>query len=372
MIFKIRWHYSQSGTYGAGGGGGGGTVTGIEDQSGTITTSAVVQFLSGNTTGVSTVANDGPTPNTLTYSFAGDANQNLGLGTTWSTAGGIGYNLSLGVGGFYPGPLQSITSGSLNTAIGSGSPGALANLTTGDSNFALGASALANATSDSYNVAIGSGALDGLNGSTGYNIAIGDQAGTTYTTGGSNISINSFGGVGTESNTLRIGQATGAGGQDLAAAYICGISGVNVGSTAQVVTMGTGGTTDQLGTAVLTAGTGVSITPGANTITISASGTTNLTYTPVNHAASPYTVLTTDEYISADVTAGVISILLPNAPATGRVFTIKDKVGLAATSNITVTTVGGVVNIDGATTFVINTAYEAVSVIFNGVSYEIF
>jgi hypothetical protein len=134
--------------------------------------------------------------------------------------------------------------------------------------------------------------------------------------------------------------------------------------------MGTAGTVDKLGTAVLTAGTGVSITPGANTITISASGTTNLTYTPVNHAASPYTVLTTDEYISADVTAGVISILLPNAPATGRVFIIKDKVGLAATSNITVTTVGGAVTIDGATTFVINTAYESVQVIYNGVSYE--
>jgi hypothetical protein len=368
MISNLRWHYSQSGTYG-GGGGGGGTVTGIEDQSGIITTSAIVQFLSGNTTGVSTVANIGPTPNTLTYSFAGDASQNLGIGTTWSTSGGIGYNLSIGVGGGQPGPLANITSGSINTAIGCGSPGPLAHLTTGDRNFALGASSLANATSDSYNVAIGYGALDGLNGSTGYNIAIGDNAGNTYTTGGSNISINSFGG-GAESNTLRIGQATGAGNQDLAAAYICGISGVNVGSTAQVVTMGTAGTVDKLGTAVLTAGTGVSITPGANTITISASGTTNLTYTPVNHAASPYTVLTTDEYISADVTAGVISILLPNAPATGRVFIIKDKVGLAATSNITVTTVGGAVTIDGATTFVINTAYESVQVIYNGVSYE--
>jgi hypothetical protein len=96
-----------------------------------------------------------------------------------------------------------------------------------------------------------------------------------------------------------------------------------------------------------------------------------ITYTGVNHAASPYTVLSTDDYISADVTAGVITIKLPNAPATGRIFTIKDKVGLSATSNITVTTVGGAVNIDGATSFVMNTNYEAINVIFNGASYEV-
>ena len=72
------------------------------------------------------------------------------------------------------------------------------------------------------------------------------------------------------------------------------------------------------------------------------------------------------------MTAGVITILLPNAPATGRVFTVKDKVGLAGTSNITVTTVGGAVTIDGATTFVMNTNYQSADFIFNGTSYEIY
>jgi hypothetical protein len=119
-------------------------------------------------------------------------------------------------------------------------------------------------------------------------------------------------------------------------------------------------------------GTGISTSGAGNTITIATTGVTNLTYTGVNHAASPYTVLTSDDYISCDVTAGVITVKLPNAPATGKVWIIKDKVGLAAASNITVTTVGGVVNIDGATSFVMNTAYEAVSVIFNSVSYEIY
>lgn len=121
-------------------------------------------------------------------------------------------------------------------------------------------------------------------------------------------------------------------------------------------------------------GTGITVVgnPGTSTLTISTTGVTNLTYTSVNHAASPYTILTADDYVSCDVTAGVISLLLPNAPAAGKVWIIKDKVGLAAASNITVTTVGGVVNIDGATSFVMNTAYESIQVIFNGSSYEVF
>ena len=121
-----------------------------------------------------------------------------------------------------------------------------------------------------------------------------------------------------------------------------------------------------------TSGITTSGTIGPNTVTISGSGVVDtVPYTPVNNAASPYTVLGTDYYLGCDVTAGVISILLPNAPSTGRVFIVKDKVGSAATSNITVTTVGGTVTIDGATTFVMNTAYESCNVIFNGVSYEI-
>lgn len=129
-----------------------------------------------------------------------------------------------------------------------------------------------------------------------------------------------------------------------------------------------------LGNINVLGGTGITVTgnPGTSTLTITSSGITNLTYTGINHAASPYTVLLTDDYISADVTAGVITVLLPNAPATGKVYIIKDKVGLAATSNITVTTVGGAVTIDGATSFVMNTNFEAIQVIFNGVSYEVF
>lgn len=92
----------------------------------------------------------------------------------------------------------------------------------------------------------------------------------------------------------------------------------------------------------------------------------------VTTATTPYVVLTTDYFISMDSTGGAKTVQLPNVPTTGRVFVIKDHAGTAGTNAITVTTVGGVVNIDGATTFVMNTNNQAISLIFNGLSYEIF
>ncbi len=124
--------------------------------------------------------------------------------------------------------------------------------------------------------------------------------------------------------------------------------------------------------AALIAGTNITITNGNNTIQIDAlSGSDVVSYRAITNADTPYSAIATDFYISCDVSAGVITVRLPNAPVTGRSFVIKDKVGLAANSNITVTTVGGAVTIDGATTFVMNTAYQATNLVFNGTSYEI-
>lgn len=111
---------------------------------------------------------------------------------------------------------------------------------------------------------------------------------------------------------------------------------------------------------------------GASALPVWTSTSVASSYTAVNHAASPYTVLSTDYYLACDVTAGVITILLPNAPANYTRYVIKDKVGLAATSNITVTTVGGTVTLDGATSFVMNTAYQAIDLIFDGSNYQIY
>lgn len=110
--------------------------------------------------------------------------------------------------------------------------------------------------------------------------------------------------------------------------------------------------------------------PGTSTLTISVLQNV-LTYTNVN--TTPYVVLDVDSYLSVDTSALAITIRLPNSAVyTGQVYYIKDRIGDAATRNITVTTVGGVVLIDGATTFVMNTAYESANFIWNGTSWEIF
>ena len=297
---------------------------------------------------------------TLTHTYI-DSQFNIAFGSTLPSKTTGNENVFIGAGT----PGFSLSSGVANTVIGYAS-GQLISNTNSTSVFGAGSAGLLNGGSNSFfGAQVASALLTGVN-----NVIIGTGSGSAYVGAESNnILIGSvIAGTAAESHVLRIGASTGVGTGGLSKAFICGIDGVNVGSVAKVLTMAS----DQIGTATITAGTGITVTPGANIITIATTGTTNLTYVSVNHAASPYTVLTTDDYISADVTAGVISILLPNAPATGKVFTIKDKVGLAATSNITITTVGGAVNIDGATTFVMNTAYQAVNVIFNGVSYEIF
>ena len=111
---------------------------------------------------------------------------------------------------------------------------------------------------------------------------------------------------------------------------------------------------------------------GASALPTWQSGASVLGIITVNHAASPYTVLATDEFLAANVTAGVITIKLPNAPTTGRVIYIKDSNGLAATSNISITTVGGTVTIDGQTTYTMNINYQSLSLIFDGTNYEVF
>lgn len=122
------------------------------------------------------------------------------------------------------------------------------------------------------------------------------------------------------------------------------------------------------------AGTGITLTnadgSGGNT-TIASSGTITVTVTSVNFAASPYTVLSTDQFLSVLSSGGAITIRLPNAPATGRTYIIKDASGAAATSNITITTVSGAVNIDGSTSVTIASNYGSLNVTFDGTAYSI-
>ena len=110
---------------------------------------------------------------------------------------------------------------------------------------------------------------------------------------------------------------------------------------------------------------------GANNVSI-LPGPIIVPIVSVTHATPSYTVASNDYFISVDSSAGVVSVLLPNAPATGRIFIVKDATGSAAAHNITVTTVGGAVTIDGATSVVFSTNYESQEYIFNGTSYEVF
>jgi hypothetical protein len=124
--------------------------------------------------------------------------------------------------------------------------------------------------------------------------------------------------------------------------------------------------------ATLTAGGGISITNGAGSITI-ASSTTAFAYTNVNHAASPYTVLTTDYYISVDCSGGTVQLNFPNAPTAKQTWIVKDRTGSASTNNISITTPGGTVTFDGITTYKIVSNFGAVNLIANSTpTYEVY
>jgi trimeric autotransporter adhesin len=114
--------------------------------------------------------------------------------------------------------LFSNTTGNANTAIG---VGALYKNTTGTGNTATGMAALGSNTTGFANTAIGAKAL--LNATGNHNVALGDSAGESLSTGDNNIDIgyNVFG-VKAESNTIRIGNT------DIIATYIRGISGQTV------------------------------------------------------------------------------------------------------------------------------------------------
>jgi len=88
--------------------------------------------------------------------------------------------------------------------------------------------------------------------------------------------------------------------------------------------------------------------------------------------AYPYSVLDTDYMILVDSAGGARTINLPNTTTTGKVFIIKDDTGNGLTNNITITTPGGVVTIDGSTTFVLNGAWESADIVWTGTNYRVF
>lgn len=147
------------------------------------------------------------------------------------------------------------------------------------------------------------------------------------------------------------------------------VSSLGVATDGQIA-IGSSGADPVLANITSTGGT-ILITNGAGSINLEAVSNTLYNYTDVT--TTPYTVLTTDEYLSVDCSGGAITILLPDTPVTGKSFIIKDRTGSAAINNITVTTPGGTSFIDAAGSFVMNTAYEAIDVLGNpSNNYEVF
>ena len=120
------------------------------------------------------------------------------------------------------------------------------------------------------------------------------------------------------------------------------------------------------------AGTGISISPtsgtGANTITISATGVQTLAVRV--SVATPIAVVNTDDVISVEVPGPVaVAVNLP-AGVTGRVFNIKDGLGLAAPATpITITPAAG--TIDGAATATINAPYGSLTLVYSGTEWKV-
>ena len=87
-------------------------------------------------------------------------------------------------------------------------------------------------------------------------------------------------------------------------------------------------------------------------------------------SAISYTGLSTDVYIGITDTSIARTVSLPSSQIiTNQIFIIKDEGGLAGTNNITISVVGGVKKIDGASANVINTNYGSIRVIYDGTNY---
>lgn len=114
---------------------------------------------------------------------------------------------------------------------------------------------------------------------------------------------------------------------------------------------------------------GVSTEASGNTLTIYLNGQVPH-YT--NVSTTPYVVVSSDYFISCDTSSSLLTIKLPDAPTSNKMFIIKDRTGDANARNITVTTVGGLVEIDGSTSVILSNNYQSVNFIFNGTSYEVF
>lgn len=240
-------------------------------------------------------------------SYTGFSNTAIGTGTLQNLTSGT-FNVAMGQVA-----LNDLTSGTGNVAIGYT---ALSDLTTGSSNVGIGQGAMTD-TTGSNNVAVGFNSMHGLAGGSN-NIALGYVAGDNYTgTESSNIAIGSLGTTG-ESNVIRIGtQGSGTGQQN--AAFMAGITGVTVASSA-VVGVDSFGELSSLGT-------------GSVGQVLTSTGTTSPTWQSPGellwqvNTTTPITVVANNGYIANESSA----TLVYNLPATAAVGNIVSFTNISST-----------------------------------------
>jgi len=88
-----------------------------------------------------------------------------------------------------------------------------------------------------------------------------------------------------------------------------------------------------------------------------------------NTAGAPYTLDGGDYFVTTDSTGGAFQINMPAAPATGQQYIIYDGAGQAAIGGaITISGNGNNIVCEGssAATYVMNGAYESISMVYNG------
>lgn len=260
----------------------------------------------------------------LSLTTSGTVSTFLGLSSGNKTQGGSG---NTGVGAS---TLHALTSGAQNTAVGNGALGAV---TSGVSNTAVGFTAGDSITTGIQNTVLGNDALTRLT-SGSSNIVIGDSAGFNYTTESSNIILGHLG-IASDNGVIRIGSS-------LNKCFISGIYGRTLASAQYVTITSTG----EMGSTLASIFNYVS-------------------------TAISYAVLSTDSIVGVTNNSAARTITMPNSGlVSGQIFTIKDAAGTAASAN-NITISGNGSTIDGSATYLINTNYGSVSMVFDGTNFLI-
>lgn len=116
----------------------------------------------------------------------------------------------------------------------------------------------------------------------------------------------------------------------------------------------------------------VAMTATAATLVLNPSGTTStagrILAVRLLEAPGSVTFTAQDDIVVVNKPVGAATTANLPAGVTGRIYTIKDGKGDAATNNITLTPAAG--TIDGAATKVINVAYDTLNVIYNGTQWN--